>query len=91
MLTKRNETLRRLEQEFRETLEVSRDIVSTRRGLTSYPAHVRKALSEKGLGSLPYIFIDEEPVSFGHFPTYEEFLTLLSSHLEKGKGGLPER
>lgn len=81
MLIERNEILRKLDQEFRGTIEVSRDIVSTRRGLVTYPEHLQRALSEKGLGSLPHIFLEGKLVSTGKFPTYEEFLALLNAHL----------
>jgi len=30
---------------------------------------------------VPYIFINEEPVIIGKFPSYDEFVALLKAHL----------
>jgi ribosomal protein L16 Arg81 hydroxylase len=85
MLIDRNETVRRLEEKFQGIVEVSRDVISSRRGLMSYPERVRKALSQKGRASLPYVFIEGKLVTAGDFPSYEEFLALLDSHTEKSE------
>jgi len=85
MLVERNTTVRRLQEEFRGLVEVRRDIVTSRRGLMSYPEHVRNALSQKGRDSLPYIFVEEKLVTAGNFPSYEEFLALLNLYTEKSK------
>ncbi len=85
MLIERSETLRRLEERCRGTVEVYRDAVSTRRGLMKYPEHVRNTLSERGLGSLPYIFVEGKLVSAGNFPSYKEFLRLLNPYIEKSE------
>lgn len=82
MLTERNETLTKLLEKFQGTIEVDRDVVSTRRGLMSYPEHVRTIVSERGWGLLPLIFVEGKLVFAGKFPSYEEFLTLLSGYLE---------
>jgi hypothetical protein len=85
MLIERNETVRRLEEKLHGMVEVSRDIISGRRGLMSYPEHVRNALSQKGRTSLPYVFIEEKLVTAGNFPSYEEFLTLLNTYTKKSE------
>ena len=86
MLTQTNETVKKIEEKFRETIQISRDIISTRRNLASYPKHVRETLSEKGWKALPYIFIDGQLVSTSGFPSYEDLLTWLgpkNSNLQK--------
>ena len=79
MLIQRNETVKKMEEKFRETIQVTREIISTRRNLASYPEHVRETLSEKGWKALPYIFIDGQLVSTSGFPSYEDFVTWLGS------------
>ena len=86
MLTERNETVKRLGQRFHETVEVKRDIISNRRGLLTYPAHVRQVLTEKGWDSLPYIFLDGQLICFGNFPSYDGFVALVSPYLKKFEG-----
>lgn len=82
MLTERNEILTRLREKFYGMIEIDRDVVNTRRGLMSYPEHVRIILSERGWESLPFIFVEGKLVSAGKSPSYEEFLTLLNRCLE---------
>lgn len=77
MLTERNDVVDRLSKEFKDTVQIEREILSQKRH--DYPDHVRKVMFE---GSpLPYIFINSEAVVVGRFPTYEEFLMLLKPHL----------
>jgi uncharacterized protein related to proFAR isomerase len=76
-LIQRNETVKKIEEKFRETIQVSRDIISNRRNSASYPERVRETLSEKGWKALPYIFIDGQLVSTSSFPSYARFLTWL--------------
>ena len=78
MLTQRNQTVEKLSKEFRDVIEVEREILSQKR--YDYPEHVRRAMSEDK--PLPYIFINGEAVLTGKFPTYEEFVTLLKQHLK---------
>jgi hypothetical protein len=78
MLTERNQTVEKLSREFRDVVDVEREIMSQKRW--GYPEYVRKLESEGK--PLPYIFINGEPVVIGKFPTYEEFVTLLKPHLK---------
>jgi Fe-S oxidoreductase len=77
MLTERNETVRRLSEEYKDTITINREIISQKR--LDYPEHVRKLMFDGK--PLPYIFINEEPVLTGKFPTYEEFAALLKARL----------
>lgn len=77
MLTERNQTVERLSKEFRDVVEIEREILSKKRW--DYPEYVRRLMSDDK--PLPYIFIGGEPLVMGKFPTYEEFLTLLTPHL----------
>lgn len=74
MLTERNQTVEKLSREFRDVVEVVREIISQKRW--DYPEYVRKLESEGK--PLPYVFINGEPVAIGKFPTYGEFVVLLS-------------
>ena len=78
MLTERNQIAEKLSTEFKDTVEVERDIVSPKRW--DYPEYVRKLNRENK--PLPYIFINGQAVVIGRFPSYEEFVTLLKPHLE---------
>jgi len=77
MLTERYQTVEKLSKEFRDVVEVNRDIISQKRW--DYPEYVRRLMFDGR--PLPYIFINGEAVAFGKFPTYEEFVTLLKQHL----------
>jgi Fe-S oxidoreductase len=77
MLTERNETVRRLSEEFKDIITINREIISQKR--LEYPEHVKKLMFDSK--PLPYIFINEEPVLTGKFPTYEEFVALLKTRL----------
>ncbi len=81
MLTERNQTVEKLSKEFKDTVQVEREIISQKRW--DYPEYVRKLESEGK--PLPYIFINGEAVLIGRFPTYEEFVTMLKPHLEGAK------
>jgi hypothetical protein len=78
MLTDRNRTVEKLSSEFRDVVEVEREIISQKRH--DYPDYVRRTMVEDK--PLPYIFIDGEAVVVGRFPSYEEFVTLLKQRLE---------
>jgi len=77
-LIKRNQIVERLSAEFKDKVELQRDIVSGKRW--DYPEYVKK-LNQEGT-ALPYVFINSEAVMVGRFPSYEEFLTLLKQRLE---------
>jgi len=78
MLTERSQTVEKLSKEFKDVIEVEREIISPKRW--DYPEYVRR-LTFDGK-PLPYIFINGQAVAVGKFPTYEEFVTLLKPHLE---------
>jgi len=78
MLTERNRIMEKLSAEFKDTVEIERDVMSQKR--LDYPEYVRK-LNQEGK-PLPYIFINGEAVVVGRFPSYEEFVTLLKKRLE---------
>jgi len=78
MLIERNQIAEKLSKEFKNTVQVEREIISQKR--SDYPEHVRKLLFDGK--PLPYIFINCEAVITGKFPTYEEFATLLKPHLK---------
>jgi len=77
MLTERNQTVEKLSKEFKDTVQVEREIISQKRW--DYPEYVRKLMYDGK--PLPYIFINGEAVAIGKFPSYEEFVALLKSHL----------
>jgi hypothetical protein len=78
MLTERNETVRRLSEEYKDTITIKREIVSQKRW--DYPEYVRRLIFESK--PLPYIFMNEEPILIGKFPSYEEFAALLKARLQ---------
>ena len=78
ILIERNEIAEKLSKEFRDTVQIEREIISQKR--FDYPEYVIKLVSDGR--PLPYIFIDSEAVATGNFPTYEEFVTLLKPHLK---------
>ena len=77
MLIERNEIAEKLSKEFRDTVQVEREIISQKR--FDYPEYVRKLVFDGK--PLPYIFINGEAVATGRFPTYEEFVTLLKPYV----------
>ena len=78
MLTERGQIVEKLSKEFRDSIQIEREIISSKRW--DYPEYVRR-LTFDGK-PLPYIFINGQAVAVGKFPTYEEFVTLLKPHLE---------
>ena len=78
MLTERSQTVEKLSKEFKDTIQIEREIISQKRW--DYPEHVRRLMFDSK--PLPYIFINSKAVIIGKFPTYEEFLTLLKPHIE---------
>lgn len=77
MLERRSDIVKKLAEEYKDSVIISRDTLSQRR--SDYPAHVMKLTSDSK--PVPYIFIDEEPVVVGRFPSYEEFTALLKAHM----------
>lgn len=80
MLIERDEIVNKLRAEFRENIEIRREIVSSRKSLDYYPPHARKFISENA--SLPFVLVNEKMIVKGKFPTFEEFRQLISEHLE---------
>ena len=78
MLIERNQIAEKLYKEFKDVIQVEREIISQKR--TDYPKYVRKLMLEGK--PLPYVFINGEAVANGKFPTYEEFITLLKPYLK---------
>ena len=76
-LEKRSETVKKLSEEYKDSVTVSRDFINQKR--SDYPEYVMKLMLDSK--PTPYIFVDEEPVIVGKFPSYEEFTTLLKSSL----------
>lgn len=77
MLMERGQTVEKLSKEFKDKVQVEREIISPKRW--DYPEYVRKMMSDNK--PLPYIFINGEAVAIGRFPSYEEFVTLLKPRL----------
>ena len=78
MLIERNQIAEKLYKEFKDVIQVEREIISQKR--TDYPEYVRKLMLEGK--PLPYVFINGKAVANGKFPTYEEFITLLKPYLK---------
>jgi len=79
MLTERGQIVEKLSKEFKDVVQVEREIISQKRW--DYPEYVRRLMFDGK--PLPYIFINGEAVAIGKFPTYEEFVTLLKPHLSE--------
>ena len=79
MLTEREETVKKLMEEFQGKVEIEREIVNRRRSPSDYPQQVRKALFE-GV-KLPFILIDGEIVLKGAFPSLDDFKQIISRHI----------
>ncbi len=81
MLTERFQIIEKISKEFKDAIQVEREIVSPKRW--NYPQHVKSLMFDNK--SLPYVFINGEAVSVGKFPTYEEFATLISSYVKSAR------
>ena len=77
MLNERSQIIEKLSEEFKDSIQVERDIVSSKRW--DYPEHVRRLMFDNK--RLPYIFINGEAVANGNFPTYGEFAILIKTRL----------
>jgi len=78
MLEERSEIARKLSEEYKDSVTIKRDTINQKRW--DYPEYVTKLMIDSK--PTPYIFIDGEPVVIGKFPSYEEFKTLLKTHLK---------
>jgi len=80
MLMERNETVRALREEFKEQIEIERQIISGRRKYDMYPPHVCKHLM---VGTrVPFVLINGQVVSEGAFPSLDEFRLLIRKYLD---------
>ncbi len=80
MLVERNRTVETLKEEFKEQIEVDREIVGTRRKYDLYPQHTLKFL--KGDTKMPFILINGKLVSEGVFPSYDDFKQLVLKYIK---------
>jgi hypothetical protein len=80
MLTEREEIVAKLLEEFKESIEIRREVVSARKSLDNYPPHARAFISADT--SLPFILINEQLVMKGRIPSLDEFKQLINMHLK---------
>lgn len=81
MLMERNETVKTLREEFKEQVEIEREIISSRRRFDSYPPHVWEHLAART--RVPFILINSQLVSEGAFPSLKDFRQLISEQIER--------
>jgi hypothetical protein len=79
MLVERNETVKALKEEFKEQVEIEREILSSRRRAESYPRHVWNHLG--GRTRVPFIMMNGQLVLEGAFPSLEDFRGLIEEHI----------
>jgi hypothetical protein len=77
MLEERSEIVKKLSEEYKDDVTIRRDTINQKRW--DYPEYVMKLTLDSK--PAPYIFINEEPVVVGKFPSHEEFTALLKAHL----------
>lgn len=76
-LEERSEIVEKLSEEYKDSVTIRRDTINLKRW--NYPEYVRRLMSEDK--PVPYVFINEELVMVGKFPSYEEFVALLKARL----------
>lgn len=81
MLMERNSTVKALKEEFKEQIDIERDIVGNRRRYGTYPPHVSKLLLA-GV-RVPFIVINCQLALEGVFPSLEDFRELISEHVNR--------
>jgi len=79
MLMERNETVKALKEEFKERIEIDRDIVSSRRSHDTYPSHISRLLIART--RVPFILINGQLVSEGTFLSLEDFRQVIKTHI----------
>jgi len=89
MLMERNETVKTLREEFKEEVEIEREIVSSRRRYDMYPPHICKLLMAGT--RVPFIVINGQLVSEGAFPSLNDFRQLLSEHIKSPHQGVSDQ
>jgi len=77
MLEERSEIVKKLSEKYKDCVTVKRDTINHKRW--DYPEYVMRLMSDDK--PVPYVFINEEPVVIGKFPSYEEFAALLKDRL----------
>jgi len=80
-LEERSEITRRLSEEYKNSIIVKRDTINQKRW--DCPKYVTKLMLDSK--PTPYVFLNGEPIAIGKFPSYEEFTTLLKTHLKEQK------
>ena len=80
ILIERNEIIKALKEEFKEQIEVDREIVGNRRQYDGYPQHVLKLL--RADTKMPFILINGQLVSEGIFPPYDDFKQLVLRYIK---------
>ncbi len=81
MLIERNEIVKTLREEFKDKIEIERDVISSRRPLNTYPRQVQRLLSA-GV-RVPFVIIDGELAIEGRFPSLEEFRRIVNEYVGK--------
>jgi hypothetical protein len=77
MLEERSEIVKKLSEEYKDSVTIKRDTINQKRW--DYPEYVLRLMSDNK--PTPFVFINEEPVVIGKFPSHEEFVTLLKARL----------
>jgi len=77
ILEERSEIVKKLSDEYKDSVTIKRDMINQKRW--NYPEYVTKLMSDDK--PVPYVFINEELVVVGKFPSYEEFVALLKARL----------
>lgn len=80
MIMERNAIVKALKEEFKEQIELERDIVSNRRRHDTYPLHISKLLVA-GV-RVPFIVINGQLASEGVFPSLEDFRKLIIGYIK---------
>ncbi len=80
MLIERNYIVRTLKEEFKDKIEIERDIISSRRRIETYPRHIYKLLAA-GV-RVPFVVIEGRLVLEGEFPSLEGFRRLINEHVK---------
>ncbi|MEM4727368.1 MAG: hypothetical protein QXD04_03855 [Candidatus Bathyarchaeia archaeon] len=79
ILIERNHIIKTLKEEFKDRIEIERDIISAKRRLETYPKHIYKLLTAGT--KVPFIVINGKLSIEGKFPTLEEFKCLINEHI----------
>lgn len=82
MLEERSEIVKKISEKYRDCVSVKRDTISQKR--RDYPEYVVRLMSDDK--PVPYVFINEELVVIGEFPSYEKFVALLDARMKQEQG-----